>query len=54
MKDKFIVTDNWHSHRPFLFEALEKTTGIVYEFGVGDGLGTILHLFYIKTGLDYG
>jgi len=42
MKDKFTVTDNWHSHRPFLFEALEKTTGIVYEFGVGDGSTPLL------------
>jgi hypothetical protein len=37
-KEQFTqITSNYDSHRPLLWQALEATTGIVVEFGIGYG-----------------
>src|SRR5687767_1239939 len=37
-KDRFTqITSDYDSHRPLLWEALEATTGLVVEFGIGYG-----------------
>lgn len=43
MKEKFKATSNWNSHLPLLYAALENTSGLVVEFGVGDNSTPLLH-----------
>lgn len=43
MKENFKPDNNWNSHLPLLYAALEATTGLVVEFGVGAGSTPALH-----------
>lgn len=43
MKERFNTYSNWNNYLPLLFEALEKTTGLVLEYGMGDGSTKLLH-----------
>lgn len=54
MKELFTITDNWHSHRQYLWEALELTkNGTVYEFGTGDGSTPLLKKYCELNNRNY-
>lgn len=43
MKERFKATSNWNTHLPLLYAALENTSGLVVEFGLGDNSTPVLH-----------
>jgi len=53
-------TNDWDSHRPLLFEAIQRVAGNVYEFGCGDGSTSLLtkwcskrRFFSFETNLEW-
>lgn len=43
IKERFNTKDNWCNYLPLLLEALEKTNGLVIEYGMGQGSTQLLH-----------
>ncbi len=49
-KEQFIgTTENWDNYKPFLWQALEATSGRVIEMGCGNGSTKQLHFYCIDS-----